>query len=153
MRVWRICRKTHSTDTLTGRGGLFASGRWHSRGRPIVYASGSLSLAALEVLVHVDRTSAPADLVQVEIEVPDGLRVSRIAVRTLPRGWRSYPAPADLQRRGDDWLSKGATPVLEVPSALIPEESNFLLNPGHVDAGAFKAISSRAFAFDARLAP
>ena len=151
MRVWRICREPYAADALAGRGGLFTSGRWHTRGRPIVYTSESLALAALEVLVNADRSTVPADLVQIEIDVPDNLDILRIGIRALPKDWRSYPAPPELQRRGDDWLLAASTPILQVPSSVIPEESNFLVNPQHVDARRLSIISMRAFAFDSRL--
>jgi len=150
VRVWRICRQPHAADALAGRGGLFASGRWHSRGRPVVYAAQSLALAALEVLVHVDKTTAPDDLVQVEVDVPDDLDLQRIEVEDLPSDWRSYPPPHELRRLGDDWLTVGSVPVLQAPSAVIPEESIFLLNPQHGDARRFTVTSQRAFTFDAR---
>lgn len=153
MRVWRICREPYAADALVGRGGLFASGRWHTRGRPIVYTSGSLALAALEVLVHVDKGTMPEDLVQLEIDVPDDLDILRIAIRALPKNWQTYPAPPDLQRQGNDWLSTGATPVLQVPSSVIPEESNFLLNPQHANARKLTIVSTRRFAYDSRLTP
>ena len=153
MRVWRVCRKAFGKDAVAGRGGLVASGRWHSMGRPIVYTSRSLALAALEFLVHVDRGLVPADLVQVEIDIPDGLKIQRVRVAELPRDWRTYPAPPELQRRGDAWLLAGSTPVLEVPSAVIPDESNFLLNPRHGDAGKLETVSIRKFTYDARLVP
>lgn len=151
MRGWRICRKPFAEDPLNGRGGLFTSGRWHTRGRRIVYTSGSLALAALEVLVHVERDTLPADLVQIEIDVPDELKRTRIEVEVLPRNWRSYPAPTSLQRLGDEWLVAGSTPVLQVPSAAIPEEYNLLLNPEHADARKFHVMSTRDFAYDSRL--
>ncbi len=151
MRVWRICREPFGADALEGRGGIVTSGRWHTRGRPVVYASQSLALAALEVLVHVDRAIAPADLVQLEIDVPDDLEIHQIHVRGLPKDWISYPAPPRLQRMGDRWLSAGTTPVLQVPSSLIPEESNYLLNPQHVDARRFSVVAIRPFKYDPRL--
>ena len=102
MRGWRICRKTYAADSLSGRGGLFTSGRWHTKGRPVVYKSGSLALAALEMLVHVDKSMLPSDLVQIEVDIPDSLTIQRIDAATLLKNWQSYPAPPSLQRRGDD---------------------------------------------------
>jgi RES domain-containing protein len=153
VRVWRICREPYAADAIVGRGGLFTSGRWHTRGRPVIYTSQSLALAALEVLVHVDRTTMPADLVQIEIDVPDDLDILRIEIKALPKGWKTSPAPPELQRRGDAWLSAGSTPVLQVPSAVIPEELNFLLNPQHADARRLRVVSTRKFEYDARLRP
>lgn len=151
MRVWRVCRRKHASDPLSGRGGLFASGRWHTRGRRIVYTSGSLSLAALELLVHADRAQLPADLVQIEIEIPDALGIRRVELDSLPRLWREYPAPAALQLLGDEWLSGLTTPALQVPSAVIPAEWNYLLNPEHPGAARATVVGTGEFAYDARL--
>lgn len=151
MRVWRICRKPFASDPLSGRGALFASGRWHTRGRRIIYSSSSIALAALEFLVHVDRDEWPADLVRIEIEIPDDLKIDRVDIGTLPRSWRDYPAPKTLQQVGNQWLEEQHTVVLEVPSAVIPEEPNYLLNPAHPEAGRVSALGSRDFIYDSRL--
>ena len=151
MRVWRICRRPYAVDLLAGRGGLLTSGRWHTRGRHVVYTSGSVALAALEVLVHVDKAALPLDLLQLEINAPDSLRIMRIEVDELPPSWKSHPALPTLQRRGDDWLKQGSTSVLQVPSAVIPDEFNFLLNPQHDEARSIQVTSSRDFSYDPRL--
>lgn len=153
MRVWKICRKLHARDTLKGRGGLYTSGRWHTKGRPVVYTSQSLALAALEILVHVDRAIVPGDLVQIEIEWPDDLEIMTTDVADLPKHWQSYPALPELQRHGEDWLSGEVTPVLQVPSSVIPEECNYLLNPQHPDACKAAIVSLRNFTYDPRLTP
>ena len=151
MRIWRICRKPHAGDPLSGRGGLFTSGRWHTKGQRIIYTSRSLALAALEILVHVDRDMLPADLLQLEMNIPDKVKVLEIGIKELPKNWQSYPAPAVLQRLGDDWLASESTAVLEVPSAVIPEENNLLLNPRHADASNIRVLSTKDFAYDSRL--
>lgn len=151
MRVWRICAARYAAETLMGRGGLLASGRWHSQGRPAVYTSASLSLAALEVLVHVDRDLLPPGLAQVEIEVPDDVAVLSLGVESLPEGWRRYPGPPELRELGDRWLAEGATAVLQVPSAVIPQEVNYLLNPLHPGISRVAVVSQAPFAYDTRL--
>lgn len=151
MRVWRICRRSHAIDPLGGRGGLYAPGRWHPRGVRIVYTSAALSLAALELLVRLDRDLLPSDLVQMELDLPDDLREERIEAATLPSAWRRYPAPAALQRIGAVWLAGGATAILRVPSAVIPEEDNYLLNPMHPAIERVKVVGRRAFILDRRL--
>ena len=117
----------------------------------MVYTSGSLALAALELLVHVDRSNVPPDLVQIEIEIPDDLGVQRIEVGSLPASWREYPAPEALQRLGDEWLAGRSTPVLQVPSAVIPEEHNYLINPDHPQAARAVAVGTNPFNYDPRL--
>jgi len=153
VRVWRICRKAHAADPLGGRGGLFFSGRWHPRGIRIVYTSATLSLAALELLVQVDRDLLWANLVQIEINLPDDLPMERIEAGRLPSNWRHYPAPAALQRIGAGWIEQGKTAVLRVPSAVIPDEANYLLNPAHPATERIKVVGRRAFVLDPRLGP
>ena len=130
---------------------MVVSGRWATKGRRVVYASGSLSLASLEFLVHVDRSLLPLDLVQLEIDVPDRIRVSDVDLRALPENWRVHPAPVALRAIGDAWLAEASTAVLRVPSAIISAESNMLLNPEHRDATRIKVVSERPFEYDARL--
>ena len=151
VRLWRICRKKDASDPLSGRGGLFASGRWHPKGRRVVYTSSTLSLAALEILVHTDKDLVPGDLVQVEIELPSDVKKETIEPDALPRNWRRYPAPATLQRMGADWLDRGDTAVLQVPSSVIPHENNHLLNPLHPLAARIRVLTTHRFDFDSRL--
>ena len=151
MRVWRICRKPYVDTALDGSGGVYTSGRWHSKGNPIVYTASSAALAALEVLVHVDPLTAPADLRLLAIELPDDLSIEVIEPITLPEGWHSVPAPAALQTLGSSWLTSGRTAALNVPSAVITVERNFLLNPRHPEVQRVRILSDEAFSFDTRL--
>ena len=148
MRVWRICAGRHPAETLTGRGGLLTPGRWHSAGHPIVYTSASLALAALEVLVHVDKDMIPAGMAQVEIDIPDDIAVLTIGLDVLPNDWQLYPAPSELQRLGDEWLASRSTPVLQVPSSVIPREANYLLNPLHPDMPRVTVASVASFTYE-----
>jgi hypothetical protein len=151
MRVWRICRKPYVETALDGTGGLYASGRWHFKGDPIVYTASSAALAALEVLVHVDPLTAPSDLRLVAIELPDDLSTEVVEPATLPQDWHSLPAPTSLQTIGASWLKSTRTAALIVPSAVIHVESNILLNPRHPEAQQIRRIRDEAFSFDPRL--
>lgn len=151
MRVWRICAERYAADTLAGRGGLLTPGRWHTTGHPVVYTSASLALAALEVLVHVDRDLLPEGLVQVEIDLPGDVTVATIGAGSLPEDWRLHPAPAELQAIGDEWLAGRSTLVLRVPSAVIPREANYLLNPQHPELSRVTIASVALFSYDPRL--
>lgn len=151
MRVWRICREPYVEQALDGIGGLYTSGRWHMKGRPIVYTASSASLAALEVLVHVDPLTAPTDLRLLAIELPDDLSTEVIEPAMLPEDWSSLPAPAPLQTLGSTWLKSGRTAALNVPTAVITVERNVLLNPRHPDAQQIRITSDMAFSFDPRL--
>lgn len=151
MRVWRICRKPYVDTALDGIGGMYTSGRWHTKGNPIVYTASSAALAALEVLVHVDPLTAPADLSLLAIELPDDLSTEVIEPVTLPASWHSVPAPAELQTLGSSWLTSGRTAALNVPSAVITVERNYLLNPRHPELQRVRILSDEAFSFDTRL--
>ena len=151
MHLWRLCRKRFSKDPLSGEGGLYASGRWHSAPRLVVYASESLALASLELLVHVDPDLVPGDLIAIEIDVPSRVSVTELPLSDLPKSWRSYPAPRSLQELGNAWLDGRKTAVLRVLSAAIPRERNFLINPLHRDARHIRLIGKTPFAFDPRL--
>ena len=149
MRVYRICKKAHAA--FDGEGARLHGGRWNRRGTPVVYASESLALAALELLVHADPSLLPADLVSVAADVPDSVSIESVAARDLPRDWRRHPAPEALADRGTEWAKSGRTAVLAVPSALIPRERNFLLNPAHPDFRKIRPQAAEPFALDARL--
>jgi RES domain-containing protein len=151
VRVWRLCKARYAADPLSGRGSLSASGRWHPRGLRIVYTSATLSLAALEMLVHLARESLPDDLVQVEIEIPGTLAMETLDPERLTPAWRSYPAPPELAAFGGGWLREGRTPLLRVPSAVVPEEWNLLINPAHPRATRVRAVGHKPFSFDVRL--
>lgn len=151
MRLWRICRQPHVGTALQGIGGLHAGGRWHRKGHLIVYTASSAALAALEVLVHVDPLTAPTDLRLLAIDAPDDLSLETLDRATLPRDWAAVPAPPRLQLAGTSWLTAGRTAALVVPSAIIPAESNVLLNPGHPDSLRARIVDDEPFSFDPRL--
>jgi RES domain-containing protein len=117
----------------------------------VVYASESISLAALEALVHVDPTEAPDDLVVIPVDIPDRVVVADITLGMLPEDWRSSPAPPRLQELGADWVRSGKTAVLSVPSVVVPEERNYLFNPAHPDFARVKRGRPKPFSLDPRL--
>lgn len=149
MLTWRICRAGH--QKLDGEGARLYGGRWTSEGTPAVYVSSSLALAALEYLVHVDPDDVPDDLVAMSIRVPDDAGERFIAVEELPADWNRLPDHPACTAVGDAWVAEGATLLLRVPSAVVPEESNVLVNPNHPRARDLVVVSVRGFAFDPRL--
>lgn len=152
MQIWRICRKQFAAKPLDGKGGMLVAGRWHTPRRLVTYASDSLALASLEVLVHCDLDLLPSDLLAVEIEVPTGTPIAELTSSDLPRAWRRYPAPRTLQDLGNTWLEEAETAVLRVPSAVVPTECNYLINPLHPDIKKLRVVRRFRFAFDERLA-
>ena len=148
MIVWRLARLAYVK--LDGEGARLAGGRWNSRGRPAVYASSRLSLAALELLVHTDVPVVPPDLIACEIEIPDNVAMELVELGDLPRDWRVPGHPA-CRAIGDTWLAEERTAVLRVPSAVVPEEWNVIINPRHRAAQGIDVVRRRPFAFDLRL--
>jgi RES domain-containing protein len=149
VRVYRICRAAHRA--LDGEGARLYGGRWNSPDRAAVYASGSLALAALEYLVHVDPGDVPNDLVAITINVPDGASAEEVEANALPAGWEQVAAHPACAVIGDAWLRAGRSLLLRVPSAPIPEEANILINPRHAEAHGVSTAASRPFFFDPRL--
>ena len=147
MRLWRISNHT----SLAGDGGLYASGRWHSRGRRVVYLADHPASALVEVMVHleIDAEDLPTHYQLLGIEVTDGVAVTALAESELPDGWRQQIAVT--RARGDEWLRTGATALLRLPSATVPEATNYLLNPAHADAARISIASALRAPFDPRL--
>lgn len=147
MIVWRI--SNHAA--LDGGGGLRAAGRWHSRGRPIVYGADSPAAALLEILVHLetDLEDLPVRYRLLKIELPDDVTAERLGPVSLPEGWTDDVA---LTRHlGDAWLQSRRTARLDVPSAIVPETWNVLLNPAHPDAARARVVATAEHLLDPRL--
>jgi RES domain-containing protein len=155
MIVHRICKAKYASAIFSGAGGMEVSGRWHHKGRPIVYTAQALSLCALEYLVHLRRRDSNIALVSAQLTISDEIPVRVLDIGTLPAHWNIWPPLETTMAIGDTWLVESKSAVLKVPSALIPGEYNFLLNPQHPD---FAQISQSAtmparFTFDERLIP
>ncbi len=149
MTVWRITSPGHAA--LDGEGPRLYGSRWTPRGLPAVFASATLSLAALECFVHTDPDLEPTYLVAVEIEIKSNIRIESMAVSELRSNWREYPAPVELTSIGERWLRETKTVALSVPSVVIPRERNFIINPGHVDFDKLSVASPEPFTFDPRM--
>ncbi|MGH7318306.1 MAG: RES family NAD+ phosphorylase [Candidatus Rokuibacteriota bacterium] len=134
-----------------GEGARRHGGRWTRPGIPVVYTSASLALAALEVFVNLERPQPPGDLVAISADIPETLTIAWMAPSELPANWRSYPAPEALADLGTRWAHELKTPVLVVPSAVIPQELNYLLNPLHSHFKRIRVGNPEAFRFDPRL--
>lgn len=134
---------------LSGEGGMYASGRWHTRGHPVVYTGGSRSLAILEKLVHTDVADLPDDQVLITVNIHDEVAIDTISLGAVPVTWTA-PLDPSCMAFGDAWLQRTQTAVLRVPSAIVPEESNYLINPLHPDAGKITIRDIRPFHFDDR---
>lgn len=151
LAVWRLLSRRHTVHAFDGEGARLYGGRWNHPGTAVVYASLTLSLAALEVFVHVDPEIMPPDLVALRAELPAGLVIHRLTAADLPAGWRAYPAPEALQDLGTGWLEEASAVALAVPSAVIPQEEILLLNPAHPAFAELRRDEPVPFAFDPRM--
>jgi RES domain-containing protein len=144
MILWRISRHLD----LKGRGGILFAGRWHHAGVPVVYLADSPAGALLETCVHTSANDIPPSFTLLKIAAPD-LAIDAMTIASLGAGW---PERVEVTRElGWAWLKRGSSALLRVPSALVPETANYLLNPLHADARHFQIEDSFVFPFDARL--
>ena len=148
MKLWRICRRDFSG--LDGEGARLYGGRWNSEGLAVVYLSTSLPLAVLEYLVHLDVKTAPADLVRIEVDLPDTTTRDQVRIEDLPADWNTTSDHPSCVDAGDGWVRGGRACLLYVPSAVVPTDLNVLMNPAHVEAGMATAIAE-PFVLDRRL--
>lgn len=149
MRAWRLVLARHLGEAMSGEGARLNGGRWNSKGQGMVYASASLSLACLELLVHLQDVSALAGYVGIELTFAENL-AEHLDRGRLPEDWRRPEHPG-LKDIGNEWLRVGRTPVLVVPSAIIPLETNYLLNPLHPEFSTIRVGEPRPFDWDPRL--
>ncbi|BFU93422.1 MAG: hypothetical protein NTNFB02_01440 [Nitrospira sp.] len=149
MVVWRLTLKKHVAPD--GEGARRYGGRWNTPGTRVVYTSGTLSLAVLEYLVHVDSDILPDSLVSVRATIPNSLAIETIFPSDLPGNWKDTMIPVTLQERGTTWAHNGKFPVLKVPSVVIDHEWNYLLNPSHPNFSQITWSSAIPFTFDPRL--
>lgn len=147
---WRITQKRYADDAFSGEGARRYGGRWNSRGTAIAYAAGSRSLALLEVLVHLDSTPLLRRYALVPVRFA-ARHVETLDAAVLPPDWRAHPAPTSTQALGDAWAEAQRSPVLQVPSVVVPAEPNYLVNPHHPDFGALEIGEAEPLDVDERL--
>jgi RES domain-containing protein len=149
--LWRLCRRKHARRPLDGKGAERYGGRWNGKGTRLVYCSSTLSLAVLEHLVHVNADLMPGDLVSIALDLPDSASIKTIKISDLPKNWRTYPAAPALCKLGSAWAAAQESLALCVPSAVVPMERNYLLNPTHKDIAKVRVRKIEPFKFDPRL--
>jgi len=151
MRIWRLCRAKHAKTAFSGEGARLAGGRWNHKGVSVAYCASSLSLATLELFVHVEPATMPDDLVAIEAELADGASREVLDAKTLPADWRSVPGPDALRDMGSDWAREARSLALVVPSAIVPREQNILINPAHPEFRLLTVVETAPFSFDPRM--
>ena len=150
--AWRLTKAKYGPSALSGYGSMLHRGRWHHKGVPVVYAAESPALALLETMVHVEE----ADLLAFAfVVVPvrfDAVHLLVLSEDDLPEDWNAWPHPVSTQRLGTRWLEEQRSVVLRVPSAVVPHQSNYLINPTHPDFAQLGVGPAESFPIDPRLA-
>jgi len=154
--LWRIATDTRDYEAhdLAGRGAEKTGGRWNRPGQPVVYTATSAALACLETVVHLNASDLPLNRFLVRVEVPDALWAARrvLTPADLPVGWSAIPEGRVSLDVGDRWLRDAPTALLAVPSVVVPEEFNVLINPRHAEAAQVRAVKVRPWFYDQRFA-
>jgi RES domain-containing protein len=153
--VWRIASDTPAfgSDNLSGKGAESTGGRWNKKGTPLIYAAGSIALACLETVVHLGGSSPlPLNRYVVEIAVPSDAWDARVifdAAETI--GWDALPEGRTSIEWGTNWASSLRSLLAQVPSVVVPEELNILINPRHPAASKLMATKLRRWTYDTRI--
>lgn len=148
--AWRLTKTKFASDPLNADGARLYGGRWNSQGTSVVYFAESISLAVLEVLVHLNAAKLLEAYSLIRIDFDDRL-LSEVTAEALPATWADFPVPPETQAIGDRWVKSADSLFLRVPSAIIPLERLLVLNPHHPDQRHLSAVSSVPFRFDPRL--
>ena len=150
IRAWRIVNARNAAAAFSGDGSRRSGGRWNSRGNRAVYVADSLALATLEIMVHGVSYETLQNYVCISAGLPERL-IHEVDLKSLPRNWRDDLPPLALRELGDRWLREQKSAALKVPSAVIPVEFNYLLNPRHNDFTKIEIADPLSLAFDKRL--
>lgn len=150
MKVYRLSRRKYAEE-LSGKGAAKVGGRWNSRGTELIYTAQCRALAMAEVAVHLTLATLPEDFVMVEIDIPDAITITQFEPEKLPKRWNSFPYNLKTQSIGDEFVQDEKNCLLKLPSAVVPGDHNYLLNPKHPDFETIKISSIEDFPFDERL--
>ena len=147
---WRMVQSGRAASAFTGEGAKIYPGRWNYRGVPMVYTAGTLSLVALEMLVHLESVEILNRYINLPVRFDE--RLCRVlSPKDLPKGWAEDPAPFSARDIGSDWVKSKQSAALAVPSAVVQTEMNYLINPNHPDFRKIKIGPAGKFQFDPRL--
>ena len=150
MEVFRLSKAKYSED-LSGRGAELYGGRWNSKGFPMLYTSANRALCMAEIAVHAPLGLVPVGYMLMTISIPASIKIKRLSKSALGKNWKDFQFTQSTQKIGDDFIKDGKFAILEVPSAVVEGDSNFLINPRHKDARKIKLKEAVPFSFDERL--
>ena len=149
--AWRIAKQTHHSTGLSGEGARLYGGRWNPVGTPVIYVAESLSLATLEIIVHLENEQLLySHFVKIPVTFDDSL-VFSLSRKKLPRDWDSLPSSGSTQKIGQKWIERAKYAILKIPSTVTREEHNFVINPAHPGYSAIEFGEPQRFDFDERL--
>lgn len=151
--AWRIATDApgYTADDLTGTGAKLSGGRWNRPGNAMLYCASNISLAVLETFIHLKAGGLPLNRYLVEFAIPDAVWEKARTLSPAPVGWDAIPAGKVSLDAGDAWLKAGHSALMIVPSVIVGEESNVLINPLHPDARLITAKKIRKWVYDPRL--
>lgn len=150
MRVFRLTKLKYSA-ALDGKGAAKSGNRWNSKGTEIIYTSASRALAMAEVAVHLTLATLPSGYVMMEIEIPEDLLIKHLDLNDIGDDWKNHPPNTSTQKTGDKFIDDFEYCMLKVPSAVVPGDFNYLINPHHKDFNRISLSGITEFPFDIRL--
>ena len=150
MIVYRLSTEKFKND-LSGKGAEKSGGRWNSKGKAVIYTSESRALCTTEIAVHSPLGIIPTNYWIITIKFPDSIDISQVDPASLPTDWKTFPHPHSTQVIGDEFIDKRKFLVMKVPSAVVPGDFNFLINPAHSLFPEVKITATEPFKFDVRL--
>lgn len=146
-RIWRIVKTKHADTAFDGEGARLFGGRWNQPGSALVYCSETLSLAAMEIFVHIDRWELAFKLVAIAVDIPETIKITHYTQKQIDKQLKNKAA----QDVGTDWVNKADSVALCLPSALVSHENNYLINPNHPDFKKLTIHKPETFEFDQRM--
>jgi len=149
MIVFRWVQQKYSPD-WNGKGAEIIGRRWNSKGIPMIYTSSSRALCTAELAVHLPLGKVPQGFELLTVSIPDDIIFTEIRMKDLPTGWKSFPYITATQQIGDQFIQQNKFQVMKVPSAVIPGDFNYLLNPRHPGFGRIEIINKEPYEFDER---
>lgn len=156
-KFWRIATDTpnYTADDRTGEGAKRTGGRWNAIGTPMIYTSATRALACLETIVHLNSIGLPLNRYLVEITIPRSIvaAAEHATPQSIGVGWEAHPAGKVSIEFGTKWIAENRSALLYVPSVIVEEEHNILINPNHPDITSIRFTKQRPWRYDHRLTP
>ena len=151
MRAWRLTTRKYAETAFSGMGNFEVGSRWVPKGLLAVYASENVSTAVLETLVHIDPNHFRNNFFYIKAEIPDDIPMDEVFLDDLPADWQIRLEDDALQQVGAEWIARGSSVVLIVPSAVVPQERNIIINPEHEHFAKIMFGPVEPYPFDTRL--